>query len=90
MKKWKIAILELPMLLGIVFAALVLPGNTPFLIFLVMSGLVFIAGNYFIIVRPIRERPRNGAPTESARTSFARDLGICAICWLLYYLIAKL
>ena len=91
MKIYMIIMIEAAMLVGTVSAALVLPGNTPLLSFLVVSSIALVAGNYVFVVRRVRlNKAVASTPPKEHSTQFLRDLGTCAICWLIYWLLVKL
>jgi hypothetical protein len=88
-KKFKIAILEVGMIGGIILAGYSLPGNTRLSVFLVASGLFFAAGNIFLFRLFKQTKGGEGVEGGKAWPHTLRAIAIVTIVWLLVLLLSK-
>jgi hypothetical protein len=84
MKKFKIVVIEIGMLLGIVAAAFMVPRNTPLLTFGVISGAVLVLGNVLLVVK--MRQVRNAA-VQGLSAERNRRLNLIIILFTVYWLL---
>jgi hypothetical protein len=89
LRRSTIVFIELGMLAGIVVAGYALPGTTSLAVFLLATGVCFVAGN-ILLVRKIKQIKVGNRPAEDGPWPYLfRALAVLSAAWLLSFLLFK-
>ncbi|HJW98881.1 MAG TPA: hypothetical protein VJ453_01915 [Terriglobales bacterium] len=89
-KTFRVSMIEIGMVLGIVSAAFIVPRSTPLITFGIISGVVLVLGNVLLItnIRRVSSEEARGLSREQNRR-LNLIIIVFTVYWLLCFLLRK-